>query len=199
MHVLNKYTIKTPTTTHYAHYAYTYCKLPQIHSEYNTQSGYESCSPRDITLHNAARRELLPRARPPTTPSGSPPIMPTIMHFAACQPDLSPAADVKQRPANHDQPPSNHTTIIGYSASAMRQCSLHSVSKQPFTSTPQERQLHRYNKLKLIYKECLHKNYNEIFVPRNSRNVQVKSVSFYLKRFQSYGVSKMYNFLGHPL
>jgi len=34
------------------------------------------------------------------------------------------------------------------------------------------------------------------FIPRNYGNTLVKSVSFYLERFQRYGV---YNFLGHPV
>ena len=60
-------------------------------------------------------------------------------------------------------------------------------------------------KLKLIFKEYfysypVHKNYNAIFVPRNSRNILRKSVSFYLEQFQRYHVlKKMYNFWGATL
>ena len=35
-------------------------------------------------------------------------------------------------------------------------------------------------------------DYNLIYVLRNSRNILVKSVSFYLERFQRYGALKMY-------
>jgi len=35
--------------------------------------------------------------------------------------------------------------------------------------------------------------------PTSSGNILVKSVSFYLERFQRYDVLKMYNFLGHPV
>jgi len=37
-----------------------------------------------------------------------------------------------------------------------------------------------------------------MFIPRKSRNISVKTVLFYLERFQRDGVLQMYNFLGHP-
>ena len=45
-------------------------------------------------------------------------------------------------------------------------------------------------KLKLIYKEQLHKNYNRISFPRNFRNISEKSFPFCSKRFQRHGVLK---------
>ena len=35
---------------------------------------------------------------------------------------------------------------------------------------------------------CIRDSYNLIFIPRNSNNILMKSVSFYLERFQRYGV-----------
>ena len=40
------------------------------------------------------------------------------------------------------------------------------------------------------------KNYNLIFVARNSGNILVKSISFYLERFQGYGVLKNVQLFG---
>jgi len=37
-----------------------------------------------------------------------------------------------------------------------------------------------------------------VFILRNFRNILVKSVSYYLKQFERYGVLKKYYFLGHP-
>ena len=40
------------------------------------------------------------------------------------------------------------------------------------------------------------KNYNLIFVARNSGNISVKSISFFLERFQGYGVLKNVQLFG---
>jgi len=54
--------------------------------------------------------------------------------------------------------------------------------------------------MKLIYQEYLtaNKNCNIIFVSRKSRNILVKSVSFYLDQFQRYGVLKKFTTFRPP-
>jgi len=47
--------------------------------------------------------------------------------------------------------------------------------------------------------QFLRKNCNRIFIPRNSRNSLVKSVSFYLERLHRYGDLNLCNFLGYPV
>jgi len=62
---------------------------------------------------------------------------------------------------------------------------------------PPEATIFRYNNTELTCKQ-LHKNCSLIFVPRNPGNILVKSVSFYLERFQSYGVLKKVQLFGPP-
>jgi len=43
------------------------------------------------------------------------------------------------------------------------------------------------------------KHYKLVFVPKNSRNILVKSVSFYLERLQRYGVFENVQLFGPPV
>ena len=57
-----------------------------------------------------------------------------------------------------------------------------------------------YNKTDAnLQRIIMHKNYNQIFVPRNSRNILVKPVSFYFERIQRYGVLKNVQLFGASL
>jgi len=62
---------------------------------------------------------------------------------------------------------------------------------------PPKATIFRYNNTELTCKQ-IHKNCSLIFVSRNPGNILVKSVSFYLERFQSYGVLKKVQLFGPP-